>query len=151
MLKFKQVNRVTKLEILTLFLFISPFTIDPAFSAPPISITKISTFKKYDALIALKVTSKNNTNRNVRLAGNFYAKTSDGLTYEFPDFETLQFYGVYGNPCGGNGVDGYWNPGQVASATWCFAVPKGKTIVEIYVASNRYATPLVSKKIRIKN
>jgi hypothetical protein len=151
MIKIKQASRISKLQILTLILFANPLMMAPAFSAPPISITKISTFKKYDALIALKVTSKNNTNRNVRLAGNFYAKTSDGLTYEFPDFETLDLYGVYPDPCGGNGVDGYWNPGQVASATWCFAVPKGKTIVEIYVASNRYATPLVAKKIRIKN
>ena len=139
------------LQILILAILFNSPIINPAVAAPPISITKISIFKKYDALIALKVTARNNTSRVVNLAGNFYAKTSDGLTYEFPDFETLQLYGVYGNPCGGNGVDGSWSPGQIATATWCFAVPKGKRIVQVYVASNRYATPLVTKKTRIKN
>lgn len=123
----------------------------PANSAPPVSFTKVTVYKKWDALIALNVTGKNNTSRNVRLSGSFYAKTKSGNIYGFPDFETLMLYDAYQNPCSGDSVDGNWTPKSVWTSTWCFAVPKGQTITSVFLAANKYSTPLTSIKVNIKN
>jgi hypothetical protein len=123
----------------------------PANSAPPISFTKVTVYKKWDAFIALNVTGKNNTSRNVRLSGYFYAKTKSGQIYGMPDFETLMLYDAYQNPCSGDSVDGNWTPKSVWTSTWCFAVPKGQTVTSVFVASNKYSTPLTSIRVSIKN
>ena len=120
-------------------------------AATPVSISKVVVQKKWNALVALKITAKNNTSRKVQLSGEFFAVTNDGQTIEFPDFDTLIFYDAYSNPCVGNSINGTWKPRQSASGTFCFALPKGKIIKKIFIASDKYSTPLVSLNVNIKN
>ena len=122
-----------------------------SFAAAPVSISKVTVQKKWGALVALKITAKNNTSRAVQLSGEFFAVTKDGQTIGYPDFDTLIFYDAYTNPCVGNSINGTWKPKQSASETFCFALPKGKTIKKIFIASSKYSTPLVSVNVNIKN
>jgi hypothetical protein len=85
------------------------------------------------------------------LSGEFFAVTKNGQTIEIPDFDTLIFYDAYSNPCGGNSINGTWKPRQAASNVFCFALPKGQTIKKVFIASSKYATPLVSVNVNIKN
>lgn len=120
-------------------------------AATPVSLSNVTVQKKWNALIALKITAKNNTSRVVQLSGEFFAVTKDGQTIEIPDFDTLIFYDAYSNPCAGNSINGTWKPRQSASSIFCFALPKGKTIKKIFIASSKYSTPLVSVNVNIKN
>ncbi len=136
---------------LLILLFISASVTPSSSAAAPVSISKVTVQKKWNALIALKITAKNNTSREVKLSGEFFAITKEGQTIEIPDFDTLIFYDAYSNPCAGNSINGTWKPRQSASNTFCFALPKGKTIKKVFIASSKYSTPLVSVNVSIKN
>lgn len=138
---------ITFLVLLLISVAVTP----SSFAAAPVSISNVTVQKKWNALIALKITAKNNTSREVQLSGELFAVTKDGQTIEIPDFDTLIFYDAYSNPCAGNSINGTWKPRQSASSVFCFALPKGKTIKKVFIASSKYSTPLVSVNVNIKN
>ena len=138
---------ITFLVLLLISVAVTP----SSFAATLVSISKVTVQKKWNALIALKITTTNNTSREVVFFGEMFAVTKDGQTIGLPDGVTLQNYDAYLNPCAGNGINGSWKPRQSASSVFCFALPKGNTIKSLFIASSKYSTPLVSIKVNIKN
>jgi hypothetical protein len=117
----------------------------------PIQITKVVLYKKYPTFIVLKVTSKNTTRRDIHLVGYQCVLDKDGYTtYEAPDWNEVSVYEA-NNICTGDYLNGYWSPGQVATGTWCFSVPRGRSIKSVYVSASMFGNAMYSKAVSIKH
>lgn len=123
----------------------------PASAGTPIQIQSVSVVKRYPTFIVVKVTSKNMTSRTVQLRGYLNALDKNGYTtYQPPSFNEINMYGA-NRQCTGDMVNGSWPAKRSYSATWCFSVPKGKTIKSIFISANIYGDPMISKAVNIKN
>ncbi len=122
-----------------------------ATATTPIQIKSVTLYKKYPTFIIVKVTSANTTSRQVQLKGYLNALDKNGYTtYQPPSFNEINMYGV-NNLCTGDTVNGTWPSKRSYTATWCFAVPKGKTIKSVYISAKWLGSPMISQAVNIKN
>lgn len=90
----------------------------------------------YGHYCVIDVTVSNLTKKVQNLSGTIYLRAKNNSVY-----------GPVRSPngiCNANYVNNYWNPKQVSSWSYCFAVPRKTKIKEIFIANNPAAKAKVA-------